>query len=90
MIKYKGFKGIYLRYYGYDPVTGCYNIHLSNTASSSTSNRIWVSDGIGDDRDIDTEHYDETGKRLCSKWLSIYMEDDVVSYKHRDSDNSGI
>ncbi|SOV04967.1 uncharacterized protein UDID_17809 [Ustilago sp. UG-2017a] len=56
-----------LKYYDYDDKTGYYKIHLQGTYYR----RIFVSDGNGNDRDIDTEHHLETGKLLCSKWITV-------------------
>ncbi|SAM82330.1 related to Mig1 protein [Ustilago bromivora] len=74
-----------LRYYDYDDKTGCYKIHLHGTDKW----RIFVSDGNGDDRDIDTQHYTDTGKQLCSKWITIGIKDKYYLEMH-DSDNRGI
>lgn len=87
IIHYLGYDGAKLKYYDYEPQTGCYKIHLSGTPER----RIYVSDGIGDDRDIDTEHYYETGKRLCSKRITIavgHADDTWADLK--DSDGRGI
>lgn len=90
-IEYRNYRRLFFRYYGYDPATGCYNIHLSNENSDSSAYRIWASDDVGDDRDVDTLHYHETGKRLCSsKWIHIHLDADSISLKHHYSDNSGI
>ena len=66
-IYYRSNDGVQLSYYDYDHETGCYNIHLRGAHHY----RIWVSDDKGNDRDIDTRHYAETGKRLCTKWIHI-------------------
>lgn len=55
------------KYYGYEPDTGCYKIHLSGTDHG----RIHVTTTDENYRDIDTWRYRETGKRLCNKWIYI-------------------
>ncbi|UTT92027.1 hypothetical protein NDA17_006228 [Ustilago hordei] len=65
--------GVSLRYYDYDDKTGCYKIHLHTVVDL----RIFVSGGNGDDRDIDTKHHTDTGKQLCSKWITIDIVDDI-------------
>ncbi|SOV02047.1 related to Mig1 protein [Ustilago sp. UG-2017a] len=75
-----------LKYYDYDDKTGCYKIHLQGEGFS----RIFVSDGNGDDRDIDTLNYRGTGKLLCSKWITIGFHDTDDVIDPADSDNRGI
>ncbi|SOV04968.1 uncharacterized protein UDID_17810 [Ustilago sp. UG-2017a] len=75
-----------LKYYDYDDKTGCYKIHLQGEGFS----RIFVSDGNGDDRDIDTLNYRGTGKLLCSKWITIGFHDTGDVIYLADSDNRGI
>lgn len=78
------------RYYNYDATTGCYDIHLSNPSGIDNLLRIWVSDEQGNDRDIDTLHYHETGKRLCSKYVQIAFDASTYAFKRHDNDDSGI
>lgn len=51
---------------------GCFDIKLFHFTLSGR--RIWVSDDDGKGRDVDTLHHDVTGKRLCSKWVHIYVK----------------
>ncbi|KAJ9479690.1 hypothetical protein PHBOTO_003188 [Pseudozyma hubeiensis] len=55
------------KFYGYEPNTGCYKIHLSGTEHG----RIHVTLTEDGDAEIDTKNVRETGKRLCSKWIYI-------------------
>ena len=75
-----------LKYYDYDDKTGCYKIHLQGEGFS----RIFVSDGNGDDHDIDTLNYVGTGKRLCSKWITIGFHDTMDLIDLPYSDKRGI
>ncbi|SPC64380.1 related to Mig1 protein [Ustilago sp. UG-2017b] len=75
-----------LKYYDYNEKTGCYKIHLHG----ANSWRIFVSDGNGDDRDIDTERYFETGKLLCSKWITIDITSKDDEGWEEYSDDRGI
>ena len=90
VIDYLAYEGVKLRYYGYEPDTGCYKIHLSG----NRRRRIWVSDDDGDggEKDIDTRFYSEAGKRLCTKWAHIHLgkNDNYVRKHMRDSDGHGI
>ncbi|CCF51853.1 hypothetical protein NDA11_004038 [Ustilago hordei] len=61
------FDGVRLRYYDYDDKTGCYKIELKSKGYRS----IFVSDGNGKDRDLDTQKHLETGTQLCSKWITV-------------------
>lgn len=88
MITYIGHDRVKLRYYGYDHETGCYNIHL--TSYGGDTGRIWVSDDDGEDRDIDTENYVETGKRLCTKWAHIDLSQRRPLSMPKADDGSGI
>ncbi|SAM82795.1 related to Mig1 protein [Ustilago bromivora] len=78
--------GVRLTYYDYNDKTGCYKIHLEGRESF----RIFVSDGNGNDRDIDTLHYWNTGKQLCSKWITIGTLIRDGNTSAAESDNRGI
>lgn len=94
-LEYLNYSGLKFRYYNYDSVTGCYDIHLSGARKiksafdmwasgdkrKNSAFRIWVSDDDGKGRDIDTLHYHETGKRLCTKWVHIYLSSTSVTLK---------
>ncbi|CDR88443.1 related to Mig1-Mig1 protein, induced during biotrophic phase [Sporisorium scitamineum] len=63
-----------LIYSDYEETTGCYKITLRGNEKGDW--RIWVSDDEGSDRDIDTQHYPETSKKLCTKWAHIHAKHD--------------
>lgn len=85
-IAYAQTRNVRFRYYGYEPDTGCYKIHLSGREQG----RIHVTTTDENYRDIDTWNYRETGKRLCNKWIFIGTRDRDRFSELRDSDGSGI
>uniref|UniRef100_V5EQ45 Uncharacterized protein n=2 Tax=Kalmanozyma brasiliensis (strain GHG001) TaxID=1365824 RepID=V5EQ45_KALBG len=88
VVDFKGFSGAKLRYYAYEKDTGCYKIHLSGT----DSRRIYASVGHASERDVDTLHYRETGKRLCGKWIDVTLTSRDVAWtpKPHEDDGRGI
>ncbi len=64
-----------LFYSNYNPVDGCYDIEVS-ISTYVRGWRIWVSDEIGDDRDLDTQNGLSSKTRLCTKWLHIHIKPD--------------
>lgn len=77
IITYKSSGLTQLIYENYDAKDGCYNITLRGGKMEGW--RIWVSDGKGKDRDIDTLHHEQTAKRLCSADLWIHVKDDGLA-----------
>ncbi|SPC61860.1 related to Mig1 protein, induced during biotrophic phase [Ustilago sp. UG-2017b] len=77
-IRYPNHGGVRLQYWRIDPITGCKIITIYRGDNDVW--RIWVSDQDGNDRDIDTLKYKDTGKRLCSKWVHIHVKKDGGYY----------
>ncbi|SPC62992.1 related to Mig1 protein, induced during biotrophic phase [Ustilago sp. UG-2017b] len=73
-IRYPNHGGVRLQYWYIDPLTGCKFISIFRGGNSGW--RIWVSDEVGNDRDIDTQNAVATTKRLCSKWIHIHIKKD--------------
>ncbi|KAJ1036324.1 hypothetical protein NDA13_000204 [Ustilago tritici] len=74
LIRYPNLGGVQLIYTNFDPKTGCKEITLMRGDNSVW--RIWVSDGNGDDRDIDTLKHEATSTTLCTKWIHIHIKKD--------------
>ncbi|SOV02864.1 uncharacterized protein UDID_18055 [Ustilago sp. UG-2017a] len=73
-IRYPNHGGVRLQYWNFDPKTGCK--HITIHMGDNRAWRIWVSDQVGNDKDIDTKNYKWNTKRLCSKWIHIHVKKD--------------
>ncbi|SOV04130.1 uncharacterized protein UDID_19643 [Ustilago sp. UG-2017a] len=73
-IRYPNHGGVRLQYWNFDPNTGCKNITVYRGDNSVW--RIWVSDEVGNDRDLDTLQLELNSMKLCSKWIHIHIKRD--------------
>ncbi|KAJ1036282.1 hypothetical protein NDA18_000147 [Ustilago nuda] len=55
-----------------DPKTGCKDITLKR--GDNTAWVIWISDEIGNDKDLSTSHVETTTGRFCTKWIHIHIK----------------
>ncbi|SPC65898.1 related to Mig1 protein, induced during biotrophic phase [Ustilago sp. UG-2017b] len=71
-IRYPNHGGVSLKYWNFDPNTGCKDILIKGGDNDIW--RIWVSDEDGNDRDIDTLNTQFDYKTFCSKWIHIHIK----------------
>lgn len=69
-ITYLQLDGIKFRYYNYDANTKCYEVLISRPKEAKYRMSIGKEEG---ERDLDTLHHRETGKRLCYDSLVIHV-----------------
>ncbi|SOV02862.1 uncharacterized protein UDID_18053 [Ustilago sp. UG-2017a] len=78
-IRYPNHGGVRFQYSDYSLLNGCKYISIHR--GDNTAWRIWVSDEVGDDRDLDTLNHMKASKTLCSKWIHIHVKKDGHNFK---------